>query len=271
MTVISFRPSTFAKGGFLDDVDVDIVRARFVTFDYDGKADKPTLALCVTYKDSAGDEHTQYYSAGDLQFFVPSEDPKNEDLNGITIAQVGSKAALSASSNFAIFANSLANAGFPEDELDKGDIRVIEGLNVHVNQVPAPKRSNLPQKAREDGREKTILVVTKINEAAAPTPAKGAATSKGAATKAAASTAKPASAPAAADDSLADELSSELVGLFAAKEVESMKKSQIAQGLFSSIEKTNPNRNKLVAMAGRDEVLKALDGFTYDGSVLKMG
>ena len=261
---LSLRPSSFTQGGgLIDDVDVEIKSARFVSYDYDGKADKPALCLLLVLADTDGTDHAQYYSAGDLAYFVPSEDPKNPDLNGITIVAVGEKTAMNGGTNAAIMLNSLVQAGFDESKLDAGDVRVLEGLNGHVNRVPQPKRSNLPSRPGQSQRDPMVLVFSKINSMPGEGKPKAGVSKPGTGGKAAATT----SAPAASDD-LKDELTMELIGLFGAKDTTSMKKVDISKGLFGSIDKTNSNKNKLISMAAKDEVLKSLDGFSYNGSVL---
>ena len=259
---LSLRPSSFSQGGgLIDDVDVEITRARFVEYDFEGKADKPTLCLLLQLKDSDGGEHAQYFSAGDMAYFVPSEDPKNPDLNGITIVKVGEKDNLNGGTNTALLLNSLVQAGFPEDKLDGGDVRVLEGLVGHVNRVPQPKRSGLPKK--EGQRDLMVLVFTKIISM----PGEQRKSSGG---KAATTNSKASSTPQsnAAGDELKEELTMELIGLFGSKEVTSMKKVEISQGLFKTIDKANPNKNKLISLGSKDEVLKGLEGFSYNGSVL---
>src|ERR1039458_2913544 len=160
---LSLRPSSFSQGGgLIDDVDVEISRARFVEYDFEGKIEGGAASLCLLLqlKDADGTEHAQYYSAGNLTYFVPSEDPKNQDLNGITIVKVGDKDNLNGGTNCAIMLNSLVQAGFPEDKLDAGDVRVLEGLNGHVNRVPQPKRTGLAK--REGQRDPMVLIFTKI-------------------------------------------------------------------------------------------------------------
>lgn len=278
---LSLRPSTFSAGGLIDDIDVEIVRARFVQYDFEGKSDEPKLCILGVMKDNDGNEHPQYWSAGDLQFFVPSEDPKNEDLNGITCVQVGQKTALNGGTNAALFLNSLVQVGFPEDQLDAGDLRVLEGVKVHVNRVPQPKRNNLPKKTGQSDRDPMVLIATALiampgeskPAAATKTAAKTATTGKpiGVAAAAKSGTARTASPSNELDMALVEELGGELMGLFASKEVQSMKKVELTKGLFSSIDKTNTNKTKMIGMAARDEVLKAIDGFTFDGSMLSIG
>ena len=257
---LSLRPSSFTiGGGLIDDVDVEITSARFVTYDYDGKAEKPALCLLLQLKDSDGTEHAQYYSAGDTAYFVPSEDPKKPELNGITIVKVGEKENLNGGTNAALMLNSLVQSGFPEDKLDDGDVRVLEGLVGHVNRVPQPKRSNIARK--EGARDPMVLVFTKI--ISLPGEQK-----KGAAGKISGKATTAPSTTAPASDDLTEELTGELIGLFAMKGVTEMKKVEIGQGLFKAIDKANPNKNKLISMGSKDEVLKTLEGFSYNGSIL---
>lgn len=274
---LSLRPSTFSQGGLIDDVDVEISRARFVSYDFEGKSDTPKLCILGILKDNDGNEHPQYWSAGDLQYFVPSEDPKNADLNGITCVAVGEKSALNGSTNAALFLNSLVQIGFPEDKLDEGDLRVLEGLKVHVNRVAQPKRNNLPQKPGQSNRDPMVLIATALIALPGETPKAGAKAAAKPSTTAAAKpngAAKPTATTQAAtgpDPALLEELTGELIGLFAAKGVESLKKVELTKGLFSSIDKSNANKNKLIGLAGRDEYLKAVEGFSFDGSTLTMG
>lgn len=275
---VGLRPSTFTKsGGFINDVDVTLIHARFVLFDYDGKSDDTALTCCVTMRDGDGNDHFQYYSAGDKQYFVPSEDPKNPDNSGKTLVKVGERDSINDGCNFAIFLNSLVNAGFDEGALDSGDISAIEGTRVHVEQIPQPKRSGLPSRPGQKEREKTILVVTRIleGEAKATKPGAKAAPAKPAAgtNKTVAAPAKPAvngsgSAPASdVDTDLRDELASELIGLFASQEVTELPKKSLVTGLFKSIT-NNPNKQNLIKAAGKDEYLSALEDFSYENGVL---
>lgn len=265
---ISLRPSSFAIGGsLLDDVDVTYERARFGYGYGDGKDGGDAVTLQVVMKDSDGNEHFGYYSIG--QGFVPSETGKAvDDNNGKFLVPVGDKTAPNNSSNFALLLISMVNAGVPEDLFD-GDISTIEGLVGHVNRVPAPKRNNLPtrpgQKAQNDP---TILLFTTLislpGETKKPVAGKAGAAKPGV---------KPAAgkpAPAAATEVDASELEGELIGLFASKGVESMKKIELVKGLFSSIEAANTNKKAILAQAGKEEYLNALTSFGFDGTVLTL-
>jgi hypothetical protein len=116
--MVSMRPSTFTQGGLIDDVDVEITRARFSLYDYEGKSDEPALVLGLTVKEADGNEHFQAYSAGDKAYFVPNEDPKDEDNNGKYLVKVGDRDALNGGTNAALLINSMINAGVPEDLFD---------------------------------------------------------------------------------------------------------------------------------------------------------
>jgi hypothetical protein len=272
---LSLRPSTFTQGSLLDDIDAEVVRARFVQYDFEGKAENNPTCILLVLKDGEGHESGQYWSAGDPAYFVPSEDPKNEDLNGITLVQVGDKTSLNGGTNAALMLNSLVQAGFPEDKLDSGDLRALEGMVAHWNRVPQPKRSNMAARpGQASDRTPMVLIATQIKTMpgeAKPAKAAGKPNGAVAAPRPAATGTKASAAPSAAtppSEEMVTELQGELVALFADKGVSEMKKAEIARNLFGTIDKANPNRNKLISMAAKDEVLKGLDGFTYNGSVL---
>lgn len=149
--LVSLKPSDQTAGGMLDDVDVTFTECSFVEYDYNGKADKPTLALKVMMNDGEND-HEQYFSAGDLERFQPSEDGKG-------IVAVSGAKGLSSTSNCAIFLKSIVDVGFPEDKLT-GRVDVFENMNAHLVRIPQPKRKGLQQ---SDDRERTVLTVVKIN------------------------------------------------------------------------------------------------------------
>lgn len=262
---VSLRPSTFAIGGsLLDDVDVTYTRARFGYGYGEGKAGDDAVTLQVVMTDSDGNEHFGYYSVG--QGFVPSDTGKEgDDANGKFLVPVGDKTAPNNSSNFALLLISMVNAGVPEDLFD-GDIAQIEGLAGHVNRVPAPKRNNLPSRpGQKANNDPTILVFTALTSLPGEKPKTGTVAGK---PKPGAAAAKPAAA-AAASTGDTDELEMELIGLFAAKSVDSMKKLDIVKGLFGTIEAGNPNKKAILAMAGKEDVLKSLTSFSFDGKELK--
>ncbi len=174
----------------------------------------------------------------------------------------------SGSSNMAIFVTALVNVGLDESLLDDGDISALEGTYGHVNRVPAPKRDGLPKReGRNADRPATILVFTELKDKPAASKPNGKVTAKPAGKAAPAKTA-PAAAKPSASDELTEELTLELMGAFAAGEVESMKKIDIAKALFKTVDATNPNKKALIGLAAKDDVLASLEGFTFEKGVL---
>jgi len=147
----SLRPTNAKSGGLLDDADVTLRQARFVKYDFAGKSD-PKLCLAIEMVDGDSLAHTEYYSAGDLKFFIPTPDAKGYE-------PVADKTALYRSCNAVQFLESLVKSGFPESRLDE-DISVIEGLRVHVARQAQPKRKF--QDGRAQKEDATVLVVTKL-------------------------------------------------------------------------------------------------------------
>lgn len=142
--MVSFRPSLAVQSGLLEDVDVLILECGFVLWDYNG-TQQPGPALQCNFMDLEGKVHQQYFSAGDKEYFVPSDDNS-------TLTQVGTKAGLSNSTNFMKFMESIVNCGFPEDQLD-GPITVLNGLELHLIRKII-ERKGLVQNARPGEKEK---------------------------------------------------------------------------------------------------------------------
>ena len=149
---VSINPDTFVQGGLIDDVDAILTSVRFTEFDYEGKSDK-VLALKVAFTTPDGEAHEQYYSAGDLKRFRPTDDGKH-------IVPVAGATCLVVSSNASQFLTSVANAGFPKNKMDR-DISVLDGTGVHLRRIAQAERKGLAKKEGDD-KQKTILVVEKI-------------------------------------------------------------------------------------------------------------
>lgn len=193
---VSINPDTFVQGGLIDDVDAILNSVRFCEFDYEGKSDK-VLALKVDFTTPDGEAHCQYYSAGDLKRFQPTDDGKH-------IVPVAGATSLVLSSNASQFFTSLSNAGFPKNKLGT-DVSVLDGLGVHLRRIAQAERKGLVKKEGDD-RQKTILVVDKVlflpGEKPTFTVGSGTTLSKGAPAGAGKSVGAPAasaSAPASAD------------------------------------------------------------------------
>lgn len=212
--VASLRPDNMSSAGLADDFNGLVTKARLVPWNYGGSIDHYILAVAVTIKpdeDSGFDEFTQYYSAGELDFFAPSMDGENpvdidswsgndediEEVEGVYALKVGQRAQLNNNSNYAHLLGALVDAGVDQDTMTT-DIRWMEGIYGHWNRVPQKKRSGIQVQPAADGkeqRERTLLVLTELLEAPTEkasakagkkttTAAKPAAAKKGAAAKA---------------------------------------------------------------------------------------
>lgn len=173
--VASMNPDSFIQGGLADDFDGVITKVRFCPWNYNGSIDHHVLAVAVTIRPDDEEEFTQYYSAGDLEQFVPSMDGENgvnlaaenaepADLEGIYALRVGKKEGLASSSNWAQFIGAAVEANFPKDRITP-DVTFFEGTRGHFNRIPQKKRSGLVQTKPEDGknnRNKEILVLTEF-------------------------------------------------------------------------------------------------------------
>lgn len=154
-----------AQGGIIDDIDVEIIDAAFCQYDYQGNLDHEILALAIQYQDEAGKTYDQYYSAGELIYFVPSDD-------GSMAVPVADKQMLADSSNAWKFLASLIEVGFPVEMLESGNVKKFVGMKVHVKQHAQPKRQGLIRGGKNADREPTVLLVTSILSMPGETPAK---------------------------------------------------------------------------------------------------
>lgn len=174
---VSLNPDDATAGGFMADVDADIVKARFEETTYGGNAD-PSCALIIGYQKAGDDEvREQIYSCGPLTKYTPSED-------GTRLVPQGGQKGLSKQSNAYQLMLSLMNAGWPKtgDRSLAFDISVIEGANVHLDEIVIQREF----KDQPDRKPKPIAVVSKINvfpwDAAKATAAGGPGKPKGVAT-----------------------------------------------------------------------------------------
>ena len=257
--VASLNPDNMASAGLADDFDGEIVKARFVPWNYGGNMDSYVLAASVTIEpdeESGFDTFTQFYSAGDLEFFVPSVDGSEpvdleewdeddiEDVEGIYAFQVGRREQLSNSSNFADFISKLVAAGY--DANIEANIDFLEGISGHFNRVPQRKRSGIVSTDSED-RQRTILVLTEIAEVKA-------ASKRGAAKKGKAAT--------NSAGELSDGVSEAIVEAISAADGE-LAKRKLA-GVIIKAFKGSKSKSQAVKMASDTSFLADSDLWTYD-------
>lgn len=297
MTLVSFNPSTFVEGGLIDDVDVEFKEVQWCAYDYQGSVAQPVLALGIKMstpdpdKPGAMKEFDQYYSAGDLEKFQPTQD-------GFGLEAVGDKAALNNNTNVAKFFASLLTASNNElgPVLDSGSLQGLVGLKCHVARVAQPKRSGIVRTGKNADREASILLVNRIiaypgqagqlGGAATKPAAKVGMAKPAAAAPAKIGGAKPtAAAPAAttavqgaagsngsADlDSLALEVLMELLATAGG----SMAKKDLPAAAFKSEAlKANPTmKTKVVPRIIAEDFLAsaAASGIAYDGATVTLG
>lgn len=276
----------FVVSGLIDDADVTIESARFVSWDYKGQVQPPVLALQLWLVDGDGNKHDDYLSAGDQKFFVPSSD-------GRKAIPVGSQQKLNLNTNAVEFLISLMNAdtrGQLAAKLRAGDdIGIIDGVKVHVVRKAQKKRAGIqiqatapdPSQPGQAPRQKTVLTVEKL--IAYPWEAAGAAASAStqapAGAVAAGAPAPVAAAPAgngAAGPAVAADLQATTVGTLLQTVAESggsIKKSQIAGKVFSNPDvkaMPTPVRNSLLGLIVRADFLTseavASMGIKYDAA-----
>jgi hypothetical protein len=247
--------------GLKDDFDGEVLKARLIPWDYDGKIDHHILAVALTIKpDDEKEPFVQPYSCGELDNFVPSmdgrvsvdlENGEGEALEGIYALKVGKKEQLNNSTNWAHFIGALLDAGFDKGKLAAA-VTFVEGVYGHWNRIPQKKRSGIVVQPVEGGRTRTsdILVITELKEKAAG--AKAAKSAKAA----------PAVAvPTAGDlDSRLEAVVAEAVKKAGDDGLAKAKLAGIAIKAF-----TGPEKGKAVKRVSEAEFLEGSDQWAFDG------
>lgn len=273
---VSLIPADFAQGGLIDDIDATIMMAKFCNWDYDGKSDKVGIFLGLVLQDADGKDYTQYYSAGDPDFFMPG------DADGTWLKAKGTRPQVNNNTNASLFLLSLVAAGFPQDRLNTMGIGdALVGLKAHWNQVAQPKRKGLIKTGQQgdNDREKTTLLVSAIlnlpgQVAATQTKAPGLGTGSrpalvppvsGIATATAAVPATPPTNGNAGDDETATltlyEILSENGG--------AVTKAQLPALAFKKL-MAHPKKSTLVPRLYSVDFLSTAPGITFDGATVTM-
>jgi len=198
VAAVSLNPKDMISAGLKDDFRGKIVEASYAPWDYMGNIEEPVLAAKLVIQEMDDDgadvtegesegKITQYWSAGDLAAFAPSQDGKEptdgegmEIEEGPFLVRVGKRQGLNNNTNFAHLMRSVLDSGtaakkFTEDNLT-ASIECLVGLDAHWNRVPQAKRPGLVEEATEKKRNNDVLVVTKVygyGTAKAAKPAKG--------------------------------------------------------------------------------------------------
>ena len=220
--------------------------------------------------DVAGDETDQFWSMGRSDDWIPSEDGKQ-------LLKVGAANSIRLSSNGGILLQALVGVGFPADKLGD-DISILDGLQAHFIQTPAPERKGVKKTPKQKEKEEkygppTILVISEIlvlpwEKKAAGKPAakaKPAGAPKAAAAKPKAAAPTPEAAPEAGG---VEEKATEIVmGILA--EGEGLTKKELTPKIFK-VMADDPDRNKVIQLTFKDEFL-AGGPWSYDDGVLSLG
>lgn len=254
----SLKPDTYTAGGLVDDVDVTFKKLRFCEWDYAGTIPNAALALCLEMEDDEGEDHIQYFSAGDIKNWKPSEDGKR-------LVRSGSASSLNDNTNMSQLITSMINAGFPENKLEE-DISIFEGMYCHVLRKAQPKRAGLIQ-PEEGARARTVLLVTEIHKM--PWEKKsGKAKAKAKATKVEAKEKAEDSGGGGGDDDLATKASDTVLEILLENDGGPLTKVELSKAVFKKLAKDS-DRNKVVQMVHTEDFLTAGD-WQYDGSEISL-
>lgn len=145
---MSLRPSEAVEGSGAPDGTFKIAEARFTEdFDYGGTREA-IPALLVKFEDESGETKEQGYSVGKAGEWEAIDD-------GLGIAPTREGKRMAKSSSCMLFINSLVEAGFDEEELDGGDISVIDGTFAQMTPTPIERKGL-------EGKTQVLSLVTEI-------------------------------------------------------------------------------------------------------------
>ncbi len=267
------RPSSFKRGGggFLADQDGTIVSYVF-TDEFNGVPFKPgrwpdgrakerqLFALLSARTDGAAEDVTTHLKVGRADDFEISEDGK-------TLTPVVDGNAINANSQWAIFIQSLCEAGFDEAKLPEDEINyeAIEGLRVRFVQRPnAQLTGRFGQRKGKDGREydrRNLVVGALYGKATGTQPTRKASTkANGKATNGRAEESDPALV------ALAEETLIEILKQAHPKPVE---KSRLSLKILDTL-KQHDQRMAVYDFLFDDENLGRQNGWTYDAKKQKL-
>lgn len=262
---ISFSPETFTEGGFLDDVDVEIMDAKFMLYDYQGKSERgavPVLHMGLK-KATDGEVQDQYWSVGDADSWQPTTDGKG-------LIPIKGQAGLNKNTRAAMLFSSLVDSGLDVGVLEAGDISLLIGYTGHIVQVPAPVFGNDSGKDAK-GRQKTFPIFTTIEE---PKEAKGKGGGRGkAAPKGKGKTTTKAakgSDEGSDDGDVVDAAVSLIMELLAEADGGPVAKKALAPSAYQKL-RSNPNKAEVAKLLLDDAFLGDEDHpWTMDGNELSM-
>jgi hypothetical protein len=262
---VGIRLEDFSQGGGIENGDYLLSNGKYHVWDYNGKG-KPTLAFNLTATPVnvqtgavVGEAKDQNWSIGDPAFFGPSED-------GMKIVKLGTRENIAGGSNFFLFIKNLVEAGGAQHIPADGSANFLNGAIVRFQNMPQPKRENLPKNNVIEGgeeRDRTIPVINFIHRAptgqASVPVAAAAAAGVGAAAPAAVASAPAATTTGDVADVLAVKLIDALAGLPAAGK----QRTAVRVGVYSAFIK-----DKEVPPATRDAAMKVFADDTQLANIL---
>lgn len=273
--VASLNPADFLQGGLKSDFRGKITEAVYCPWDYKGAIAEPVLGVRLTLEIEGEDTpYTDYWPAGSLEAFVPSEDGRTpaegEDGGpgeGPYAVKVGKRSGLNNNTNFAHLMQTIVDCGEASKKFRVSDLtsslECLVGLDAHWDRVPQKKRSGMVDNdaPQQEGKRRNndVLVVTSVyaygEDDAKPV--------KGKATTAPATKGK--SAPAEDDDDDANPLDAKLAEIVEGAIAEAggtIKRSKLAVVVLKAAAK-DKDKAKLVKRVSEDDFL-AGGAWVYD-------
>jgi hypothetical protein len=265
-TPTSFAPSDAVEGGLpLDGATVEWTNSMIEVFDYKGKSEFPSCALGVDFVDAVTDEsfERQYVSIGSDKDWQPTPDGKSMTYVG------GGRGGVKLNSNFMQLMTSLVNAGYPEEELKKGDITILDGLVTRLIMVNAPKRDGVAQMRKgKDGKEYPVrvLVVESIDRMPGEKKKRGKAAAKKTTKKAEEKVDKAEDTPedSGSDEDLRIEAITAISDILEDADGNTISKAKLPTALIKKLQ-GDPNRNKIIKLVNPESFHEGDDlPYVYD-------
>jgi hypothetical protein len=276
VAVASINPADFLQGGLKSDFRGRITEAVYCPWDYKGAIAEPVLGVRLTIAIEDEDQpYVDYWPAGSLESFVPSEDGRTpaegEDGGpgeGPYAVKVGKRSGLNNNTNFAHLMQTIVDCGEASKHFRVSDLtsslECLVGLDAHWDRVPQKKRSGMVDNDAETAggekkrRNNDVLVVTSVygyGDAPAAKKGKPAPAAKG----------KP--APAEDEDEGGDEnpLDAKLAEMVEAAIADAggtIKRSKLAVAILKAAAK-DKDKAKLVKRVSEEDFLSAGE-WAYD-------
>jgi hypothetical protein len=191
--VASLNPDDMLAGGLKTDFRAVITKAVYCPWDYNGTQPEPVLGVRIegTELDVDTGEPVEtdkpwvdYWSAGSLDAFVPSEDgqsPAEGDEEGTHgegpyALKMGKRPQMNNNTNFARLMKEILTAGATSKKFSPSDLtsslECLHGLDAHWDRVPQEQRKGMVARTTDEDEEEggskkrksggEVLVVTKV-------------------------------------------------------------------------------------------------------------